>query len=135
MLSVELTENHNPKIKDVHVNMDIMKEIIMMMETLFIQIGVVFVSELVILVHLMTFVSHVLISEKISHLVLAQKVGSMMVSLVSVEDVTLNVKIVKSLEIHKEKKKLFMSVLNVNLIPTDLLSLQIVSVLMDMLIS
>ena len=28
VLSVELTENHNPKIKDVHVNMDIMKEII-----------------------------------------------------------------------------------------------------------
>jgi hypothetical protein len=135
VLSVELTENHNPKIKDVHVNMDIMKEIIMNLKTLFIQIGVDFVSELVILVNLMTFVTHVLISEKISHSVLVQKVGSMMVSLVSVEDVNLNVNYVQSLDHQQESKILNLSVLNVNLILTDLLSLQIVSVLMDMLIS
>jgi hypothetical protein len=135
VLSVELTENHNPKIKDVHVNMDIMKEIIMNLKTLFIQIGVDFVSELVILVNLMTFVTHVLISEKISHSVLVQKVGSMMVSLVSVEDVNLNVNYVQSLDHQQESKILNLSVLNVNLTLTDLLSLQIVSVLMDMLIS
>jgi hypothetical protein len=135
VLSVELTENHNPKIKDVHVNMDIMKEIIMNLKTLFIQIGVDFVSELVILVNLMTFVTHVLISEKISHSVLVQKVGSMMVSLVSVEDVNLNVNYVQSLDHQQESKILNLSLLNVNLTLTDLLSLQIVSVLMDMLIS